>query len=181
MRAFIALELPNRIKRDLERIQKDLIRAGVQARWVKPELSHLTLAFLGSITPDKVELIDNILEAAASQIKPVRLHLLKIDCFPSPSKARIVFVELSGELGKLNALALKIRKELKKEKIYFDEKPFVSHITLGRIKKRQNLTQLIGKIKLKKIKFIAKEVSLTKSTLTESGPIYTQFRCVSLA
>jgi len=180
MRTFIALELPNRIKKDLERIQKDLIRAGVQARWVKPELSHLTLAFLGSITPDKVEVIGNILEAAASQIKPVQLHLLKIGCFPSAARARIIFVDLEGELGKLNALALKIRKRLKKEKIYFDKKPFVSHVTLGRIRKKQNLTKLIGKTKIKKVKFVASEVSLTKSTLTESGPIYTQLQCISL-
>jgi len=180
MRTFIALELPNRIKRDLEGIQKDLIRAGVQARWVKPEISHLTLAFLGSITPDKVEPIGNILDEVARQIKPVQLHFLKIGCFPSPTRARIVFVDLGGELGKLNALAIKIRKRLKKEKIFFDEKPFVSHITLGRIKKRHNLTQLIRKTKIKKVKFVASEVNLTKSTLTESGSIYTKISCASL-
>jgi len=180
MRAFIALELSNKIKRDLERIQKDLIRAGVQARWVKPELAHLTLAFLGSITPDKVEPIGNILEAAASQIKPVQLHLLKIGCFPSPARARIIFVDLGGELGKLNALAIKIRKRLKKEKIYFDKKPFVSHVTLGRIKKKQDLTKLIGKTKIKKVKFVASEVSLNKSALTESGPVYTKIKHINL-
>ena len=106
MRTFIALELPNRIKKNLERIQKDLTEAGVQARWVKPELSHLTLAFLGSITPDKVEPITKILEEVASQIKLVQLHFLKIGCFPSPARARIIFIDLGGELGKLNALAI---------------------------------------------------------------------------
>jgi len=181
MRAFIALELPNRIKKDLEGIQKDLIRAGVQARWVKPGLSHLTIAFLGSITPDKVEPISKILEEVALQIKPIQLHLLKIGCFPSPARARIIFVDLGGELGKPNALALKIRKGLKKEKIYFDKKPFVSHVTLGRIRKKQNLTSALSKTKIKKVKFVASKVSLTKSTLVESGPIYTQLRCVSLA
>ncbi|MBU3957104.1 RNA 2',3'-cyclic phosphodiesterase [Patescibacteria group bacterium] len=185
MRAFIALELPEEIrtslrenlvsgeiKKEIGKIQRDLKKAGVQARWVKPELSHLTLAFLGSITPEKGELIEGILKKVASQIKPVQLHLLKIGCFPSLTKARIVFVDLGGELGKLNALAIKIRKQLKKEKIYFDKKPFVSHVTLGRIRKRQNLTLLIRKTKIKKVKFVASEVSLTKSTLTESGPIY---------
>lgn len=180
MRAFISLEIPEEIKKEIGKIQQGLEKAGVQARWVKPELSHLTLAFLGSITPDKVESIGNILEAAANQIKPAQLHLLKIGCFPSPARARIVFVDLGGELGKLNALAIKIRKELKKEKIYFDKKPFVSHITLGRIKKRQDLTQLIKKTKIEKVKFVASEVSLTKSTLTESGPIYTKIKSVNL-
>lgn len=181
MRAFIALELPEETKKEINKIQQDLKEAGVQARWIKPKLSHLTLAFLGSITPDKIKPIEKILDKVASQIKPIQLHLLKIDCFPSSSRARIIFVDLGGELGKLNALSLKIRKRLKKEKIYFDKKPFVSHATLGRIKKRQDLTQLIRKIKVKKMKFVASEVSLNKSTLTETGPIYQKLKCVSLA
>lgn len=181
MRVFIALELPEEIKNEIGKIQLDLKKAGVQARWIKPELSHLTLAFLDSITPDKVKLIGNIIDDGASQIKPIQLYLLKIGCFPSPTKARIVFVDLGGELGKLSALAIKIRKRLKKEKIHFDEKSFVSHITLGRIKKRQNLTSFIRKVKVKKVKFIISEVSLNKSTLTETGPIYSKLTCVSLA
>lgn len=180
MRAFIALELPEKRKTEIGKIQQELKKAGVQARWVKPESSHLTLAFLGPITPNKIEPVGKILNDVARQVKPVQLHLLKIGCFPSLTKARIVFVDLGGELDKLNALAIKIREQLKKEKIYFDKKPFVSHITLGRIKKRQDLTQLIKKTKIKKVKSVANEVSLTKSTLTESGPIYQKLKCVSL-
>jgi len=172
MRAFIALELPAEIKIEVSKIQKELAKAGVQVKWVKPEIAHLTLAFLGSITPNKVEPISEILDGAASQIEPAQLYLAKIGCFPSPAKARIVFVDLGGELGKLHALATKIRKQLKKEKIWFDKKPFVSHITLGRIKRQQNLAQLIRKTKIKRVKFVANEVTLTKSTLTPSGPKY---------
>ena len=193
MRVFIALEIPDEIrtslrknlvsdeiKKKINKIQRDLKKTGVQAHWVKPELSHLTLAFLGSITPDKVKPISKILDEVARQIKPVQLHLLKIGCFPSPVRTKIIFVELGGELGKLNALAIKIRKRLKKERIWFDEKPFVSHITLGRIRKGQNLTKLIKKIKIKKVKFIASEVSLTQSTLTKSGPIYSKLKSTFL-
>lgn len=181
MRTFIALELPEQTKKEIKKIQGDLKKVGIQARWVKPELSHLTLAFLGSITPDKVDLISHTLEEAIAETRPIKLHCLKLGCFPNPAKPRIIFVDLGGELGKLNALALKIRKGLKKEKIYFDKKPFASHVTLGRIKKRQNLTKLVGKTKVKKAKFVAQEVSLNQSTLTKTGPIYKQIKCVSLA
>jgi 2'-5' RNA ligase len=180
VRAFIALELPEEIKKEIGRSQKDLKKAGVQARWVRPELSHLTLAFLGSITPDKIEPIEASLNEAVSQIEPIQLHLLKIGCFPSPSRARIVFVDLGGELAKLNALAIKIRKGLKKKKIYFDKKPFVSHVTLGRIRKKQNLNKIISKAKVKKVKFVAREVSLNQSTLTETGPVYNKIKQLDL-
>jgi len=180
MRAFIALELPKEIKTEIKNIQQQLERAGVQARWIKPEIAHLTLAFLGSITPNKVEPIGRVLEKVAEQIKPTQLYLSKIGCFPNPAKARIVFVDLQGELGKLNALTTKARKGLKKEGVWFDEKPFAAHLTLGRIKKRQNLTKITKEIRIKKVQFIADEISLTKSQLTEAGPIYTKLACVSL-
>jgi len=181
MRAFISLELPRKIKKEIGQIQKGLKKAGVQTRWVNPEKSHLTLVFLGSVTPNKVEIISAILEEVASQIKPVKLKLAKLGCFPSPQKARVIFVDLQGEVGKLNALAIKIRKKLKKEKIWFDKKPFVAHITLSRLKKRQNLTYLINKVKIKRVEFTANKVCLNKSTLTESGPVYEKLKCVSLA
>lgn len=174
MRAFIALELPEEIKVEIKNIQQDLDKAGVQARWVKPEIAHLTLAFLGSITPNRVEPISKTLKEVAGKIKSTKLYLSQIGCFPHPTKARIVFIDLGGELEKLNALTTKIRKGLKKEKIWFDKKPFRSHVTLGRIKKRQNLTKIIKEIKIKEIEFIANEISLTKSQLTETGPIYTK-------
>ena len=172
MRTFISLELPETIKSEISKIQQDLKKLGIQARWVKPELSHLTLAFLGSITPDKIETIGKILKEATPQTTSINLKFSKIDCFPNPARPRIIFVDLEGELEKLNDLAKKTLHRLKREKIYFDEKPFTAHITLGRIKKRQNLIRLIEKIKVKRVEFVVNEVSLTKSILTDSGPIH---------
>lgn len=172
MRTFISLELPIEIKTGIGEIQDQLRKAGVQARWVNSEIVHLTLAFLGSITPDKTEIISNILKETTKEVKPINLKLDKIGCFPGPVRARIIFVNLEGELGKLNDLAKEIRHGLKREKVYFDEKPFVAHITLGRIKKRQNLTNLIRKVKIKRVEFLASKITLIKSILTDSGPIY---------
>ena len=180
MRAFIALELPRQIKTEIGKIQQELKKMGIQAKWINPEIVHLTLAFLGSITSDKIELIGKILEEVSYQIKAVKLKLYQVGCFPSPTKARIIFVNLQGELGKLNALAIKIRKRLKKEKIYFDEKPFAAHITLGRVKDHQNLTEKINKVKVKKSEFITDEIALTESQLTKNGPIYTTLKDVFL-
>lgn len=172
MRTFIALELPGEIKQEIAQIQQELKKAGIEAKWVRSEITHLTLAFLGSITPNKVDTINNSLEAATSGVSPIRLQFHQVGCFPSPAKARVVFVDLQGELGKLHALALKIRKVLEKEKIWFDKKPFVSHATLGRIRKKQNLTKLIKEIKIRKIKFMARKIVFYQSSLTESGPVY---------
>lgn len=180
MRAFISLELPEKVKKEISQIQNQLQKVGVQARWVKPEIAHLTLAFLGSITPNKIEVTEKILEEVAGEIKPAKLKLAKLGFFPSAEKARIIFIDLSGELGKLSMLSLKIRKRLKKEEVWFDKKPFVAHATLGRVKKRQNLAYLIDGVKMERVEFVASKVCLNKSTLTETGPVYQELKCVFL-
>lgn len=180
MRTFISLELPETIKKEIGEIQRKLKETGLQARWVKPEIVHLTLVFLGSITTNKIDIVDNVLENIVSQTKPVKLKLSQLDCFPNSAKARIIFIKLSGELEKLNALAIKIRKQLKKENIWFDTKPFNAHLTLARVKKQVNLTEIVKKTKIKKTEFIANEVTLTKSQLTNLGPIYHQIKRITL-
>jgi len=180
MRAFIALELPKVVKKELARCQRELQKTGVQARWVKPDLSHLTLAFLGSITPEKKEKIEALLEKAAKPVKPFSLHLQKMDAFPNLTNPRIIFIDLGGEIEKLHLLAKFIRQGLKKEKIFFDQKPFVSHITLGRMKRKQNLKKIISQMKPEKVRFVADKVSLKQSTLTSSGSIYRTLKSLSL-
>ena len=172
MRAFIALELPQEIKKALANGQEELKKAGVQARWVKPELSHLTLAFLGSITPKKKEKVEAILEEATKQVKPFSLRLQKVSAFPNLNNPRIIFLDLEGEIEKLHFFVKLLKRGLKKEKIFFDDKPFACHITLGRIKRKQNLKKIINQIKLEKVKFVADKVSFMESTLTPSVPIY---------
>jgi 2'-5' RNA ligase len=180
MRAFIALELPQEIKQELAKNQQKLQKTGLQARWVKPELSHLTLAFLGSITPEKKEKVIQILDEAGKQAHPFLLYLQKINAFPNLIRPRIIFIDLGGDLKKLNLLAKLIRQGLKMEKIFFDEKPFVSHITLGRIKGKQNLKNIINQLKPEKRRFLADKISFMESTSTPSGPIYRPLKSVFL-
>jgi 2'-5' RNA ligase len=180
MRVFIALELSREIKKELEKVQNQLKKAGAQATWVKPEIAHLTLAFLGSITSNQVETIHQVLEEIG-QGKPIQLELGQVGCFPHPAKPRVIFVSLKGELVKLNSLVKQIREGLKKEKIGFDKKPFRTHVTLGRVKKRQNLTPILKGIKVKKTKFLAQEITLIKSELTPSGPVYSKLKRISFS
>ena len=110
MRIFIALEIPEKIKKEIGKIQNQLKNPGGQTHWVKPENTHITLVFLGETAPNKVGEIAKILKEAAAQISPINLWLEKIDAFPSPAKAKIIYLSLKGEMGKLNALVLKIQK-----------------------------------------------------------------------
>lgn len=179
MRAFIALELPEEIKKEIREIQSQLKNAGVQATWVKPEITHLTIAFLGSVTHKQLEIIHQILEGVVPSSLRFRLGL--INFFPNPARPRIIFLDFEGDLEKLKNLVSQLRQQLKKEKIWFDDKPFVAHITLGRIKKRQNLTQVLKGIKIKKIEFLSNEITFNQSELGSLGPIYTRLETITFS
>ena len=180
MRVFIALELSEKVKKEIAKLQKQLQRAGAKATWVKPEIAHLTLAFLGSVTHKELEIIHKILEEEVKKSSPLKLELKQLGCFPSPERARIIFIDLRGDLKELNHLVKQIRKNLNKEKIRFDDKPFVAHATLGRVKKRQNLTHVLKGVRPKKIEFLAQEITLNQSTLGHSGPKYTKLKEILL-
>ena len=49
MRAFIAIELSQKIKDKIEKIQAELEKYNLSLRWTKPKNLHLTLRFLGDI------------------------------------------------------------------------------------------------------------------------------------
>ncbi len=178
MRVFIALELPKEIKKEISKIQKQLQRAGAKATWVKPEITHLTLAFLGSVTHNQLEIVHKILDEI--KIKPIRLEFNSPGCFPHPKRARIIFVDLQGDLKKLCLLATQIRNNLKKQKIWFDDKPFKAHVTLGRVKRRQNLTRVLKGVRVKKLEFLTQEITLNQSELGSSGPTYTNLKKILL-
>jgi 2'-5' RNA ligase len=64
-RLFVAIGLPEEIKKKLEEIQKQLRRFAIDAKWVKPEGIHLTLKFLGYVEEDKIPQIVELLREIA--------------------------------------------------------------------------------------------------------------------
>jgi len=138
----------------------------------------LTFAFLGSVTHNQLEIIHKTLNKIT--LRPIKLELNQLGCFPNPERVRIIFIDLQGDLKELNSLAKLIRKNLNKQKIWLDDKPFVAHVTLGRVRKRSNLTHVLKGVKPKKLEFLAQEITLNQSTLGHSGPKYTQLKICRL-
>jgi len=107
MRAFISLELPEEIKKEIALIQQELRAHFPQARLVNPQIAHLTLAFFDSITPNKIEMVKKILEKIV--YAPIKLKFYRLGCFPNIKKPRIIYLELKGDLDRLDHLVKNIR------------------------------------------------------------------------
>lgn len=180
IRSFIAIELPEEVKRGLARLQAQL-KAGKQpsVKWVDPYNIHLTLKFLGNITTDKIGGITEAMEVAAQGIAPFPLELSDLGAFPNLRRVQVVWVGVSGELAQLSQLHQRLESNLTPLGFAPENRPFTPHLTLARFREQaspeeqQNLGQLlVGKKLEATYGFTVHAINLMQSELTREGPIY---------
>jgi len=126
MRLFIAIELPDEVKRPLERMRADI----PGSRWVPVEQIHLTLAFLGEVDDATLERLTEAL--AAIRAPGFSLRFSGTGCFPDRRRPRVLWAGMEPE-PLLNSLASQVREAVVAFTITQEERPFFPHITLARL------------------------------------------------
>jgi len=174
-RLFIAvdIELLNEFQKLTQNLKTDLKNDSIV--WVKNDLQHITLRFLGE-TPDyKIEPVANILSNLANATQAFTLHLDKMGIFGSKYAPTTLWYGFS-EFTLLQNLFEKLEKELTEfgfEKNYGN---FVPHITVGRIKKVDNKKRFWETIEKWQPQFSqtvqVSHIKLMQSKLHNDGPVY---------
>jgi 2'-5' RNA ligase len=188
IRAFIAIELSEDVKRTLTRLQ-DKLKSGCAApvRWTDPADTHLTLQFLGDIDAGLISKITAAMSASVNGINPFHLGVSGLGVFPDQRRVRVVWVGLNGALEILSRLQKGIESSLAPLGFTPEARPFTPHLTLGRVRdnarpeERQNLGELAaGTTAGSESGLEVKFVHLIKSRLTPQGPIYTRIGSAEL-
>ena len=176
MRAFIAIEIPEVIKEGMARAQVRLKGAGVDAGWPRSEGIHLTLKFLGETSDERVPQIMQALALALGGTERFRLSPEGVGTFPNPAAARVVWVGITGDGGRLVALQAAVEKAMAGMGMERDDRPYTPHLTLGRIKRIRELDRwLKGLDEFKDFKlpgFDVTSISLIGSDLKPTGAVY---------
>lgn len=182
MRLFIAIDLPQEIKDFLAGLQTRLKKSGADIKWVSPKNIHLTLKFLGEIDDTHlVDKINSVLENIASNKPPFRISFNSIGAFPSLKSARIIWVGVNKGQDTIKEISEDFENKLQDLGIAKEDRPFSSHITIGRTRSSLNREKLIKGIdelsteifdKKNPVEFTVTAITLFKSTLTAKGPIY---------
>ena len=137
MRTFIAIEIPGRLKQNLDRsIEK--LRSDLEdglIRWVRLESMHLTLNFLGEINQDQVRAIQELLVDVASRFSSFSLEIGGYGCFPSIRRPRVVWVGLNPVEGELLRLQSELATQLETIGFMREQRDYHPHLTLGRVRK----------------------------------------------
>jgi 2'-5' RNA ligase len=166
MRVFIAIDLTEDVKNYLKGIQQQLPEA--KLRTVKD--FHLTLKFIGELTPERVERLKELLGEV--KFGKFVVETAGIGVFPSEKYIRVVWIGLEPEEPLLK-LQQQIEAVLAKE--FRQEKNFKAHLTLARVKfvgDKAEFVRKLKEIKRERKKFVVERFILKKSTLTPEGPIY---------
>jgi len=188
VRSFIAIELPEEAKIGLGKLRNELERTEYTfVKWVNPEGIHLTLKFLGNIPFKQVAEISEAMEGATQGISPFYLEISGLGAFPNLKQPRVLWVGISGELDKLLGLQRNIDSALSPLGFTKEERPFVPHLTLARIRERaspgerRTFGELVVSTSFEdKYHFAADAINLMRSQLAPAGAIYTRLSLVGL-
>jgi 2'-5' RNA ligase len=177
MRLFVAMDVPEEIKGVISETLGDLRKNMEGVRWVKPENIHITVKFIGDYEEDKLDRLEVEIKKAA--VRSPRFTALLAGCgaFPSPGKARVIWVGMREGEEEAAIVARKVDSRLGKIGIKREKRPFRGHLTLGRLKRPRDCSDVIGSMekglaKLANMPFDVQEIVLYRSILDSQGPTY---------
>ncbi|MGD0387585.1 MAG: RNA 2',3'-cyclic phosphodiesterase [Tepidisphaeraceae bacterium] len=174
MRLFIAIELPDDVRRHLQKMQ-DLLQPILKAKWTRPEQLHLTLKFLGEADDSKLpEIIGQL--RAINISDPIRLATAGVLCLPPHGPIRIVAAALADEGGNCAKLQAEIDQVCYVAGFPLEGRRWTPHVTLARVKDRVGASARaqaeIACAKIPAAAFEAGGFSLIESRLDRTGPAY---------
>ena len=184
IRSFLAIELPEAIRKRIEEIQADLKSSHSDVRWVNPGKIHLTLKFFGNIEESQVDTITKSIEPLIAVIPHFSVEVRGMGAFPNIRNPRVIWIGLVDERQVLVPLQKQLESTLGTIGFQAEDRPFRPHLTLGRMNSSRGRDELIERIqKYKEERFGDFEVRrfvLFKSDLKPTGPIYTALSEVML-
>jgi 2'-5' RNA ligase len=176
IRAFIAIELPDAVKRTATGVSTQLAAAvpDGSVRWVKPNAMHLTLRFLGDTAESLVPALSQAMDQAVAAQPAFTLALGQLGAFPIPQRPRVLWLGLRPvPPAAFGALKTAVDAALVPLGWAAETKPFTAHLTLGRVRDGRRLERVPWDLSVPTAAFPVGAIHLIESDLRPDGPRYT--------
>lgn len=172
-RIFVAIKITNtnQIREIFRQVELDLSKEKI--KWVKKDLLHITLLFIGNKRineiPDLIEKLRKISRCFSS----LQLNLMGMGTFPSFNNPRILWIGV-----KSNPVLFNLQKEIQQqERNGVETYKYTPHLTIGRIKggvKDPTIVKMALSIwnEWEGDELEIKEFVLMESILSDNGPKY---------
>ena len=179
IRSFIAFDIDNELVLSrLANAQKLLKETGADLRFVEPKNIHVTMRFLGDISPI---MVDKIYEAMKNvKFTPFNIQLRGLGVFPGLNYPRVVWAGMIDGVETLKSIFMQLEPQLRMLGFAADAYGFSPHLTIARVRSgvnKQYLAELITKKADYEFGMIKADcLRLKRSELSPKGPIYSTLR-----
>ncbi len=172
-RLFFAVFPPIEVQTEAARAVESMRAAGPPSHvaWVKRQNLHFTLRFLGDCDEEMVTRAQRAL-AVVEPAAPFQARLDGYGAFPTAARAQVLWVGMSHGATPLRALAAALESEVAAAGFGRSDKPFMPHLTLGRMRVATDWAQALAGAPPLASGFAVDRVVLVRSTLAQGGSRY---------
>jgi 2'-5' RNA ligase len=155
-------------------------------RWTRPEQIHLTLNFLGAIDTARIPEIESALRAACQGHRRHKVRVAGLGCFPNPSRPRILWAGLAGDLRAVENLKKALDAGLLACGCVGEDRPFQAHLTVGRVSElnaegRRQVAEALAREQQRDFgEWAVERVDLMQSVLSPQGAAYSVLKSILL-
>jgi 2'-5' RNA ligase len=132
MRAFLGIGLPPGVSEAIASATAIVRGLHAPVAWTAQENLHITLNFLGELSPERVALVERSMRVVASGIGPFSLTAEGGGAFPGTRYPRVLWVGFLEPLELVRQLQQNMGNALSGAGISLEDRPFHPHITVGR-------------------------------------------------
>lgn len=180
VRAFIAIQCPEELKKKLVEVQKKISLFG-KMKLVELENMHMTLKFLGDVDEKKIDAIADTLDSI-SENRQFKLLLKGVGVFPGQSYVRVIWVGVDEGSDRVIEIQKRIDNGLVSHGFERDKR-FHPHFTLARVKSidRSEIREFLqDNANTEFGSFQVTGIDLMESKLSPKGPIYSLIKSFGL-
>ncbi len=175
VRAFLSIAIEDQalISR-ISQIQHQLNPEGAKMKIVETNNIHFTIRFFGDTPTGKIEEMRDCL--GRIKIAPFEIKIQGVGAFPNRRRPRVIWIGVTENSQKIVDLKLKADELLTEIGYKMEREKFTPHATIARVRNVKDPNILVRNLEELADKPIGnmtvKSLSMKKSTLTSSGPIY---------
>jgi 2'-5' RNA ligase len=178
IRSFIAFDIQNEnLVNRIASVQKLLMQTNADLKLVAPKNIHITIRFLGVISPEMVDKVYEVMKKV--KFVPFNIQLQGLGVFPTVNYPRVVWAGITLGAAQLRSIFEQLEPMLHDLGLA-PEPEFNAHLTIARVSSGANKQRLVdfvtrhqeyefGNIK-------ASCLRLKRSQLSPGGPTYTTLK-----
>lgn len=133
VRGFLAIDVGETVRARIAEAQQTLRdRNELSARWAPPANIHLTLAFLGCVAPELLDVLAEKLRAELPGTGAFSFDVVRLGFFGRPRRPRTIWAGIPAPSGPLMQLHARVTAIVRNAGIDIEKRPFTPHLTVAR-------------------------------------------------